>query len=264
MKFSPTWRRHPLAGYAVLVLALAALGFGYAVLSPGGDRARAAAQPSEAMLARGEQIFDASCASCHGLEAQGTDRAPSLVGVGAASVHFQVSTGRMPLANPYAPQAEPKNVNFTDQETRAVAAYVASLAPGGPQIPSDEMLAYKNADMALGGELFRANCATCHNASGQGAPLTYGKEAPEMYEATPRQIWEAMDTGPASMPTFREMSAEEKRAVIRYVKFTAAEPNPGGFGLGRYGPVPEGLTAWLVGLTLVIGTAMWISARRHG
>ena len=35
-----------------------------------------------------------------GIAAQGTQNGPTLIGVGAAAVHFQVATGRMPLANP--------------------------------------------------------------------------------------------------------------------------------------------------------------------
>ncbi len=265
MKLSPGWRRHPLAGYAVLVMALAALGLGYAAVSPAGDRARAAPGQSEETIAKGKELFNESCATCHGLNAQGTERGPSLIGVGAASVHFQVSTGRMPLANPYGTQAKPKNVEFTEEEIRAMAAYVASLAPG-PEIPSDEQVAYQDTDVARGGELFRANCSTCHNFVGEGGPLTYGTNAPELTDATPRQIYEAMQTGPAAMPVFPDetITPEQKRAIIHYIKFTAKEPNPGGFPLGRWGPMTEGITAWLVGMTLIVGAAIWISARRHG
>lgn len=265
MKLSPKWRRHPLAGYAVLVLALAVLGGGYALLSPVGDQARASsAQPSEATIAEGEELFNESCASCHGPDGSGTDRAPSLVGVGAASVHFQVSTGRMPLDNPYDAQAQEKDPVFTEDQIRAMAAYVATLGPGGPAIPSDEDVAYSDTDLALGGDLFRANCASCHNFAGSGGSLTYGKQAPEMTDATPRQIYEAMQTGPAGMPTFNEtLTADEKRAIIHYVRFTSEEPNVGGAGLGRFGPVSEGLVAWLIGMGLIVGLALWITARKH-
>lgn len=265
MKLSSRWRRHPLAGYAVLVVALAALGCGYAVLSPVGDQAQASsAQPSDATVAQGKELFDESCASCHGLDGSGTDRAPSLIGVGAASVHFQVSTGRMPLDNPYDAQAQEKDPKFTEEQTRAMAAYVATLGPGGPEIPSDQEVAYSGADLSLGGDLFRANCASCHNFAGSGGSLTYGKQAPAIGDATPRQIYEAIQTGPAAMPTFNEtLTPDEKRAVIRYVKFTAEEPNVGGAGLGRFGPTSEGLAAWLVGIGLIIGLALWITARKH-
>lgn len=273
MNSSPTsqsrarWRRHPLAGYAVLVLALAALGLGYATVSSSGEQARAAAagQP-ENTLAEGEELFNESCATCHGTSGQGTERGPSLIGVGAASVHFQVSTGRMPARNPYAPQAEQKPVEFTEDEIRALAAYVDTFGPGGPKIPSGKQVAYMNTDPAHGGELFRANCSSCHNFSGQGGALTYGKFAPEVTDATPRQIYEAMQTGPGAMPAFKDdaVSPEEKRAIIHFIKFTNAETNPGGAGLGRFGPVSEGLVAWLVGAGLIVLCAIWITARKHG
>lgn len=262
---SPRWRRHPLAGYGVLVIALAALGFGYSVIAPGGGRARAA-ESQQQLIAKGKKIFNASCASCHGLSGEGTKKAPSLIGVGGASVHFQMSTGRMPLANPYGAQAaEQPQTRFTEEEIRAVAAYVDSLGPG-PDIPSDEQVAYKDADLSLGGKLFRANCATCHNFAGEGGALTYGTEAPEITDASARQIYEAMLTGPGAMPVFSDqtITPEQKRAIIHYIKFTAKEPNLGGFGLGRMGPVPEGAVAWLVGLTLIVGCALWITARKHG
>nr|BFE88629.1 hypothetical protein GCM10020093_112300 [Planobispora longispora] len=48
---------------------------------------------------RRKKLFQQSCASCHGLSAEGIEgRGPTLVGVGAAAVDFQVSSGRMPLA----------------------------------------------------------------------------------------------------------------------------------------------------------------------
>jgi ubiquinol-cytochrome c reductase cytochrome c subunit len=38
------------------------------------------------------------------------------------------------------------------------------------------------------------------------------------------------------------------------------QPNYGGFGLGGLGPVSEGLFAWIVGLGVLVGFAVWIAA----
>ena len=65
--------------------------------------------------------------------------APPSIGVGAASVDFQVSTGRMPLAF-QGPQGMVKPTQFTDEQTLQMAAYVASLAPG-PGLPESKYLA---------------------------------------------------------------------------------------------------------------------------
>src|SRR5699024_7324647 len=62
-------------------------------------------------IADGEALFNANCASCHGIGATGGPAGPSLVGVGAASVDFQVGTGRMPLQMS-GPQAQEKQNQF--------------------------------------------------------------------------------------------------------------------------------------------------------
>ena len=59
-----------------------------------------------------------------------------------------------------------------------------------------------------------------------------------------------MLTGPEAMPVFSDGvdHPEAKRDIIAYVTQTRSEPNPGGFSLGRTGPVTEGLVIWLGGL----------------
>lgn len=266
MKWIDARRRHPKAGYAVMLLALVALGAGYAALMPGGgDRAEAAAA-SVAMqdVRAGKELYEQTCASCHGTDAEGTAVAPSLIGVGAAAVDFQVSTGRMPAMNPEAPQQPPKEPVFDQEQTRQVAAYVQSIA-GGPPIPSESQVAHEDADIAMGGNLFRANCAQCHNFAGSGGALTGGKEAPPLDNATPTQIYEAMISGPGAMPAFggETLTEDEKKAIIGFVVDVREEPNPGGFGLGRFGPVTEGLAGWLLGIGLLITAAMWITAKKR-
>ncbi len=74
-----------------------------------------------------------------------------------------------------------------------------------------------------------------------------------------------MLTGPEAMPVFSDstVTPDQKRAIIRYVTQTRSEPNPGGFSLGRVGPVTEGIVGWLAGLGLVILAAMWITAKQR-
>ena len=263
MKWITAWRRRPWAGYAVVLAALAIIGVAYAGVSPRTDRAQAAAAAaSDQDVAKGKQLFNQACSSCHGANAEGTKNAPSLLGVGAASVDFQVSTGRMPAMNLGA-QVPRKKPVFNEEQTRQIAAYIASLG-GGPAVPSKDQVNPDTGDAAMGGKLFRANCAQCHNFAGSGGALTGGKYAPPLDKATPRQIYEAMLTGPQAMPVFNDttLTPEQKRAVIAYVTQTRDEPNPGGNGLGRIGPVAEGLTGWLLGLGLIIIAAMWITARK--
>ena len=89
----------------------------------------AVAVGSETSVEKGRQLYLEGCSSCHGLQAQGTQSGPTLIGVGAAAVDFQVSSGRMPLAQPGA-QAPTKPSSYSEEDVAAMAAYVASLAPG--------------------------------------------------------------------------------------------------------------------------------------
>jgi len=265
------WRRRPWAGYAVVLAALAAIGVIYAGFSPSTDRAEAAGTQAQAQdLANGKTLFNQNCASCHGLNAQGTkdakgnDIAPSLIGVGAASVDFQVGTGRMPAMTSGAQVPRKKVVApFAGVEGKKniedLAAFIDSLG-GGPAVPAVPA----DGDVALGGKLFRTNCAQCHNFAGMGGALTGGKYAPDLLETTPTHIYEAMLTGPQAMPVFNDttLTPKDKAAIIAFITQTRAEPNPGGNGLGRLGPVSEGLAGWIIGIGLLVLAAMWITAKK--
>ena len=253
-------RRHRFAPVVLLLTALAATGGAYSALAPTND-AQAAAGISTQTLEEGRALFLKNCATCHGLNAEGSSDGPSLVGVGAAAVDFQVGTGRMP-ARELGAQIQAKPVELEPDEIAALAAYVASLGPG-PAIPSDKDLDYSNSNIAEGGEIYRTNCAMCHNFAGSGGALTRGKYAPSLKKTTPRHMYEAMLTGPQSMPVFGDgtMTPDEKREIIGFLKTTSAEPSPGGLALGKIGPVSEGAVGWLVGLGALVACAVWLGAK---
>jgi ubiquinol-cytochrome c reductase cytochrome c subunit len=260
-------RRHPAAGYAVVLLMLVAIGGGYAFLTGAGAAASPVSGPSSASISKGADLYAQNCSTCHGPEAQGTAVAPSLIGVGAAAVDFQVSTGRMPARQNQAEnQRKPLAPDFQDpQHIRDIANYIASLA-GGPAIPTPAQVSTNGADVGVGQELFIANCAACHNFVGAGGALTYGKFAPPLNQATPTQIYEAMLTGPEAMPNFTDttLTPQSKRDIIAYVREKSTEQNPGGFSLGRIGPVTEGVVAFLGLLFAMVLAALWITAKQHG
>jgi ubiquinol-cytochrome c reductase cytochrome c subunit len=258
-------RRRPVAGYAVVLLGLILVGAIYAVITGSGESsASTTPTASREQILRGQQIFQLTCATCHGLEAQGvTGIAPSLIGVGSAAVDFQVSTGRMP-AKEIGAENGSKPAQLNPMQTQDVAAYIASLA-GGPAIPTPAEVSTSGADVGLGQQLFTADCAQCHNFDGAGGALTDGKYAPSLTQATPTQIYEAMLTGPEAMPVFNDttITPQEKRDIIAYVVQSREEPNPGGFSLGRVGPVTEGLVAFLGLLLFMVFAAMWITAKHR-
>jgi len=254
-------RRSPIAGTALVLVALIVTGFAYSAVSGFTGSADAAESATADQIESGKRLFLESCSSCHGLAAEGTSNGPTLVGVGAAAVSFQVGTGRMPAAAAQY-QVPKKPVKFTDQQVEDLAAYVATLAPG-PAIPTEAELDYSDADLALGGQLFRTNCAQCHNFAAQGGALSNGGNAPNLTEVSPKHLYEAMLTGPQNMPVFGNgtLRVEDKQAIIKYIRSISAEPNPGGADLGRVGPVTEGIVAWMVGLGALIGAAVWIGVK---
>lgn len=263
-------RRHPAAFVLVLVLALVVVGSVYAAFAP--RPAQAASRTADTdQIAEGKKLFQANCSTCHGLNAEGSQAGgavgdsadwagPALAGVGAAAVDFQMGTGRMPMAQPGVQAPRSQKLVFTQEQIDAIAAYIGSLAPG-PAIPSAEEV--KAGDPARGGELFRVNCAMCHNSAGAGGALTRGKYAPSLTSVTPTHIYEAMLTGPQSMPVFNDqnISPDGKRDIIAFLESLREDPSQGGLKLGTLGPVSEGMCAWIFGMGALIGCAYWLARK---
>ncbi|GAB3562348.1 c-type cytochrome [Arthrobacter alkaliphilus] len=260
MKALSQKRRHPLAAIALLLMGLLVTGGLYAVATTVNQAKADTTTFSSSDAQEGGKLFAANCATCHGMGASGTKDGPSLVGVGAAAVDFQVGTGRMPMQM-NGPQAQEKPQQFNEQQTRQLAAYVASLG-AGPSIPDASLLDEKG-DAAKGGELFRVNCAMCHNAAAAGGALTRGKFAPALAGVSGQHIYEAMATGPQNMPVFNDanISPEGKRDIITFLKKIETNGSPGGNDLGGLGPVSEGLFVWVAGLGVIIAFTIWLTSR---
>lgn len=258
--------RRRLSGSLLLLIALTIAGGLAAVLTPT-PQVAVADESSSALLRTGKQLFDTSCVSCHGANLQGVnERGPSLIGVGEEAVYFQVSTGRMPAARGEA-QAPRKQPVFTESQIDALGAFVQANG-GGPTVVRNPdgslaMQSLRGSDVGRGGDLFRLNCSSCHNFTGKGGALSSGKYAPDLAPANEQQILAAMRTGPQNMPKFsdRQLSFENKKDIIAYVKTVAEERQPGGYGLGGFGPAPEGMAVWIIGMVAAIGLALWIGAR---
>lgn len=250
--------RRRLSRLLALGIALLAAGGLYVMFAPQPQTARAQGDP--ALVRQGEQLYNNACITCHGVNLQGVQgRGPSLIGVGEAAVYFQVSTGRMPASRQEA-QVGQKPVRFSPQEIDALGAFVQANG-GGPEVPKGSLA---GGDPARGGELFRLNCASCHNFTARGISLSSGKYAPAIGDVNAQQIYSAMISGPQSMPRFsdRQLTPEEKKDVIAYVQSITQQPNnPGGYSLGGYGPVPEGLIAWIVGIAALVAVTLWIGAK---
>jgi ubiquinol-cytochrome c reductase cytochrome c subunit len=236
------------------------------------------AHTSTAALSDARLTYLRDCATCHGADAKGTPFGPSLQGVGPAAVDYWVSTGRMPLvANtrpPKSPQGEAppgqyladpnaqdrrRPPAYSPTQIEALVEYVSSIAPGGPGIPNVDLT---KSDLAVGGGVFRLQCAACHSWAGSGGAL-YQRAAPSLRRATPTQIAEAMRTGPGQMPAFgaAAVPTDQLDDVVAYVRYLDHPNNRGGQPLWYLGPVAEGAVAILLGLGALLLASRWIGTR---
>jgi ubiquinol-cytochrome c reductase cytochrome c subunit len=251
-------RRSKISGYAVVLLALSVVGTLYTALAAPSSEAQDTGSNQSMAVKEGRELYLTGCSTCHGLNLEGGAGGPSLIGVGASAVIFQVESGRMPLSAGVQ-QAPRKPSKYTTKQIDQLAAYVQANG-GGPTLPRGDLT---DGDLQLGGALFRTNCASCHNFAGSGGALTYGKYAPELKPASARVIYTAMQTGPESMPRYgdNQLTPEEKRAITRFVTYITNAQDPGGANLGRFGPLTEGLAAWVIGITALVGLTLWIGTR---
>ena len=243
---------------ALVIVALSGLGGLHAATAQSdGDRPRLADDPE--LVAAGQELFLTGCSSCHGPEGQGTDNGPRITDAGEAAADFQLRTGRMPAAEVDG-QPPAKDPAYAEDEIQALVAYVGSLGVG-PLIPDVDPA---RGDLARGGELYRANCAACHNAAGIGGALSYGDEAPSVRHVGPTQVGEAMRTGPGQMPLFGpdSFSAQDLDDIARYIEELRDPPRRGGLSLGGIGPVAEGFVAVLFALGAIVLALRWITARK--
>lgn len=253
--------RRRWTGYAALLFTLVALGFGYSAIAPTGNTAAVAEVADAETIALGQELYERSCVTCHGSNLQGVDgRGVPLIGVGQAATYFQVVTGRMPAKSNGAQMPRTIPV-FNDVESDAIAAYVHSIG-GGLALPEGNLR--DDAALAKGAELYRLNCASCHNFTGKGGALSQGKYAPPLADATDKEIYAAMLAGPESMPAFSDaqLTPDEKRAIVSYVRGSVDSISPGGYGLGGFGPVSEGLIAFLVGMGAIVSFTLWSGSRK--
>jgi ubiquinol-cytochrome c reductase cytochrome c subunit len=212
---------------------------------------------SPALRAEGFNLYVQSCASCHGITLQGIPGvAPSLRAVGPGPVDFYLSTGRMPLEQP---REEPirSSPAFTRAQMDALIAYISSF--GGPPAPTVNPSA---GNLALGFHQFILNCAGCHQIVARGG-ITVNAQVPELGEATPQQIAEAVRMGPYLMPHFdsAQIDQHDLDSIARYIEWTHHPADFGGWGLYNIGPIPEGIVAWFIGLAALVIVARLIGER---
>lgn len=223
--------------------------------------------PSPKLATLGQALFLENCASCHGTQANGvpangtSGAYPNLVGLGPATIDFWIESGRMPAADPRSIQANRRIPRLTHKQALAIAAWVNSLSPSYPDIPSPNL---KNANVSNGAALFALNCAACHTIEGDGDALAQGTYAPSLRNIPAFQVVEAIRTGPGNMPRFTgNLSDYQVRDIVKYVTTEIQHPqNIGGLGLGGLGPVAEGFVGLLLGVGILALVGFWVGERQ--
>jgi ubiquinol-cytochrome c reductase cytochrome c subunit len=201
------------------------------------------------------------CATCHGATGAGTTRGPMLVGVGRAWTDYMLTTGRMPISDPTV-KTRRKRPAYSPATISALVDYVAGFGAGGldiPQIPAT------GADVAVGGETYRLQCAACHAWAGDGGALAQ-REAPPLHAATPTQIAEAVRVGPGTMPAFGVAAVPDDQlaSLVTYVRSLRSPNDRGGQPLWHLGPLIEGAIAWAVGMTILVLAIRWMASPSSG
>jgi ubiquinol-cytochrome c reductase cytochrome c subunit len=216
------------------------------------------AAPAAAQAPNGLELYASDCSKCHGPQGEGLPgRAPSLRDAGARAADFYLRTGYMPLASPH-DQPERSRVLYSEPELRALVEYVASLG-NGPSVPGPHP---EGGDLSQGQRLFATHCAGCHQIATTGGYVT-GAHVPPLGDASAVEVAEAVRIGPYVMPAFSEaeISDGELDSLVAYVEYAKHPDNPGGWSIGRLGPVPEGMVTWLIGAALLVATCVLIGKR---
>jgi ubiquinol-cytochrome c reductase cytochrome c subunit len=245
---------------AVTVLVLVLLGGASVALAASQNGiVRPTYEPATPNLNLGQQLFNANCASCHGIRGGGiasprpgagdlTGVGPPLQGVGAMAADFYLRTGFMPLANIH---SEPSNqrVQFSGKEIKALTEFVAALGTG-PAVPHIQP---SSGSLSQGFKLFTEDCAGCHQSVARGGFVT-GARVPPLQGIDATEVAEAVRIGPYLMPRFseRQISGAELNSIVRYVLWTNRPDNRGGWSIGNLGPIPEGIIAGLAALALAV------------
>ncbi len=219
--------------------------------------------------ATGAALYAANCSSCHGPHGQGIappgrpgagdleGMGPSLRRAGALAADFYLRTGYMPLSSANV-QPSRSRVLFSESEIKKLVAYVASLGHG-PPIPKPVPA---QGSLPQGFRLFSDHCAGCHQIAAEGGYVT-GARVPQLTGDSGREIAEAVRIGPYVMPRFstRAISNEQLDSIIAYLDYAKHPDDAGGWAIGRIGPVPEGMVAWLIAGSVLVAICLALSRR---
>jgi cytochrome c oxidase cbb3-type subunit III len=144
----------------------------------GSDAAVRVSQTDPAAAKRGGIVFAASCASCHGATAKGTDIAPDLI---RSTLVEDDESGS--LIGPVLRAAHPKGavkIDLTEPQISDLAAWLRVQVYGAAFRQTYTYLNVLVGDPKQGAAYFNAKCASCHSATGDLAGIGARYDAPSL------------------------------------------------------------------------------------
>lgn len=208
----------------------------------------------------GATLYGRDCVYCHGVEGEGSPRGVPIADAGEAAAHYVLVTGRMPIVDPdEIPSRGP--VRYSEEEIDALTQHVDALGYG-PELPDVD---WRDADVAIGGQLYRLHCGACHGATAVGGALAYDRVAPGLSESGPTVVAAAVVSGPGAMPAFGgDFTDEELGSIVAYVQRLQQRDDPGGWPIFRTGRPDEALVALGLATPLLLLGAAWLARRPGG
>jgi mono/diheme cytochrome c family protein len=131
----------------------------------GSPAAIAGSKQDPAAVARGAQVFAASCAGCHGATAKGTDRAPDLV---RSLLVLDDEKGILiaPVIRSGRPDKGMPKLNLPEDRISDVVAWLHVQTYAADHRNTYLFLDVVSGDPKKGEAYFGAHCASCHSATG--------------------------------------------------------------------------------------------------
>ena len=172
------------------------------------------------------------------------------------SLEAEHNAGKVMTALEVGPEHMPQfQYVLSGEEMRTVSQYVAQKLA---------VIPLSGGNVSEGGELYRTHCASCHRTDVRGGALGFvGQNAPSLVNKSPALVAGAIRWGPGPMPSFppSALSDQQVASIVDYVVTVQHPVNPGGNPMKWYGPVAEGVAAWVSVLVLIL-FSMW--AERGG
>jgi len=182
----------------------------------------------------------------------------AIVSIAGPDIQAEHDAGQVLTAVETGPSHMPSFARILSvEEMRAVSGFVAQKIA---------VIQLSGGDVSHGGILYRTYCAACHRTAVRGGALAFaGSNAPDLSEKSPAIIVGAIRSGPGPMPSFSPAVLDDKElaSIVDYVQAVQHPPNPGGRPMHWFGPVAEGLAAWVAVFSLLAVT-MWIERGGKG